>query len=113
MGFGLFSPCLMRALWAHGLPLWGELGDVHHTYQVRHAGGWPGHTPYYVRACVLGAGASRARSSSLQCRCYCVGKVHCAGCWQGALCWLLWLRARCSTGGGPLGLWGGGGGATS
>ena len=31
LGFGLFSPCPMRALWAHGLPVRGEPGEAHHT----------------------------------------------------------------------------------
>ena len=39
LGFGLFSPCPMRALRAHGLPLRGELGEENHTHQVRHAAG--------------------------------------------------------------------------
>ena len=38
LGFGLFSPCPMRALWAHGLPSRGELSKAHHTHQVSHAG---------------------------------------------------------------------------
>ena len=69
----------MRALWAHGLPRQGELGEAHHTHQVRHAAGWLEHTPSYVRACVVGAGASGAQLGFVRCRCHRGGEVQCAG----------------------------------
>ena len=70
LGFGLwslgYSLCPMRALWAHRLPLWGELGEAHHTHQVCHAAGWLGGTPSYCagvrrgRQCGRGAAGLRA-----------------------------------------------------